>query len=265
MINVISFPNLGLNFTINRVAFTIGGISVYWYGLIIAFGLLLAICCGISESKKSGLDNDDFLNMLLIALPVSIICARAYYVIFNFDLYKNDLLSILDIRGGGIAIYGAVIGAALTVIIYCKNKKINIGTVLDILAVGLLIGQSIGRWGNFVNGEAFGGPTTSTLAMTIASGGSIVAKSVHPTFLYESLWNGLGIIFLIIYKKFRKFNGEIFCGYMVWYGIGRAIIEGLRADSLYIGALRVSQILSIILVLTGIILIIKNRKKSISE
>ena len=125
MINVISFPNLGLNFTINRVAFTIGGISVYWYGLIIAFGLLLAICYGISESKKSGLDNDDFLNMLLIALPVSVICARAYYVIFNFDVYKNDLLSILDIRGGGIAIYAADIGASLTVIIYCKNKKIN--------------------------------------------------------------------------------------------------------------------------------------------
>ncbi len=261
MTNIISFPNLELNFTINRVAFDIFDISVYWYGLIIAAGLLLAVLYGTFESKKTGLDNDDFLNMLLIALPVSIVCARAYYVIFNFDMYKDDLLSILDIRSGGIAIYGAVIGAALTVIIYCKKKKISVGTVLDILAVGLLIGQAIGRWGNFVNGEAFGGTTDSLLAMTVASGGNIVAKSVHPTFLYESLWNALGIVFLLIYKKYKKFNGEVFCSYMVWYGLGRAVIEGLRADSLYIGAFRVSQLLSIVLVLAGITLIIIKRKK----
>ncbi len=263
MINVISFPKLGLNFTINRVAFSLGSISIYWYGILIALGLFLSILYGIRESKKVGLDNNDFLNMLLIAIPVSIICARLYYVIFSFDMYKDDLMSILDIRGGGIAIYGAVIGAAATVIIYCKKKKINIGTILDMLAVGLLIGQSIGRWGNFVNGEAFGSATSLPWAMTIATGGNIIANSVHPTFLYESLWNALGIIVLLIYKKRKVYNGEIFCGYMVWYGTGRALIESLRADSLYIGFIRVSQILSILLVISGLALIVYNRRKKV--
>lgn len=259
MTNIVSFPKLGLTFTLNRAALKIAGLEIYWYGILIAFGLLLAILYGVYESKKVKLDTDDLFNMILIALPVAIICARAYYVIFSWDSYRSDLMSVFDIRSGGLAIYGGIIGAALVVILYCRKKKINIGTVLDILAIGLLIGQVIGRWGNFINGEAFGSATNLPWAMTIENEGEIVAKSVHPTFLYESIWNFIGIIVLLAYKKIRKFNGEILCCYLVWYGAGRALIEGLRADSLYIGNIRVSQLLAVVCFLSGIILIIYNR------
>ncbi len=261
MINVITFPRLGLSFTINRAAINIGSFSIYWYGLLITFGMLLAILYGIRESKKSGISSDDFFNMLIIAIPVSIICARAYYVIFSWDMYKNNILDIFDIRGGGLAIYGGVIGAALTVIIYCRTKKLNLGTVLDMLAVGLLIGQAIGRWGNFVNGEAFGATTSLPWGMTIQTDGKVIAESVHPTFFYESVWNFIGVGVLLLYKKHKRFSGELFCAYMVWYGAGRTIIEGLRADSLYLGPIRVSQLLAAMTVIVGIILIICLRKR----
>lgn len=261
MINVISFPNLGLSFTINRVAFSIGGFSVYWYGILIALGLLLAIVYGVRECPKVGISHDDLFNMLIIALPVAIICARTYYVIFSWDFYKNDIAGIFDIRNGGIAIYGAVIGAVAVVLSYCRIKKLNLGEVLDVLAIGLLIGQVIGRWGNFVNGEAFGSVTTLPWAMTVERSGSIVGEMVHPTFLYESLWNLAGVGILLAYKKIKKFGGEIFAGYMAWYGLGRAMIEGLRADSLYIGPLRVSQMLALACFIAGAIIIIYKRKK----
>lgn len=261
MINVISFPNIGLSFTVNRAAISIGGFTVYWYGIIIALGLLLAVAYGTRECAKVGISQDDFFNMLIIALPVSIICARAYYVIFSWEFYQNNIAGIFDIRNGGIAIYGAVIGAAATVLSYCRKKKLNVGAVLDVLAIGLLIGQSIGRWGNFVNGEAFGAVTNLPWAMTVERGGAIVGKLVHPTFLYESLWNGIGILVLLAYKKIKKFDGEIFAGYMAWYGFGRAMIEGLRADSLYIGPIRVSQLLALVCLLAGTAIIIYKRKK----
>lgn len=261
MINVISFPKLGLSFTINRAAINIGNFSIYWYGLLITFGMFLAILYGIRESRKSGIDSDDFFNMLIIAIPVSIICARAYYVIFSWDMYKNNISEIFDIRGGGLAIYGGVIGAALTVIIYCHTKKLNLGAVLDMLAVGLLIGQAIGRWGNFVNGEAFGAVTSLPWGMTVQTDGTVIAESVHPTFFYESVWNFIGIGVLLLYKRRRKFSGELFCAYMVWYGAGRTMIEGLRADSLYLGSIRVSQLLAAMTVIIGIVLIICIRKK----
>ena len=268
MINVISFPGLGLEFTINRVAFSIGNFNVYWYGIIIAIGLTLALLYGISECRKVGLNPDDFYNMVLICIPTAIICARIYYVIFSFDMYKNDLLSVFDIRNGGIAIYGGIIGTFLAIFIYCRIKHIKLGIPLDILAVGLLIGQAIGRWGNFVNAEAFGASTSLPWAMTIKSGLYVAAKSVHPTFLYESLWNAIGIVVLLLFKKHKKFDGEVFALYMVWYGLGRMLIEGLRADSLYIGNLRVSQLLSLIILVSGLLIIIINRlknKKSVSQ
>lgn len=263
MINNISFPNLGLEFKINRAAFTIGSFSVYWYGILIALGLFLAIWYGYAECRRTGFNSDHMINMLLIALPLAIVCARAYYVIFNFDLYRDDLLSILDIRSGGIAIYGAVIGAFLSVYFYCRKNKLCLGTVLDLLAVGLLIGQAIGRWGNFVNGEAFGGYTTLPWAMTIENNGRLVAESVHPTFLYESLWNSIGVFLLLLLKKRKRFEGELFSSYMIWYGLGRFMIEGLRADSLYIGPLRISQLVSLCILIAGIIIIIKNYRKKV--
>lgn len=259
MINIISFPKLNLSFEINRAAITIGDFSVYWYGILIAIGIVFALCYAYFECKRIGFDSEHIFNMLLIALPVAIICARAYYVIFNFNLYKGNLASIFNIRGGGLAIYGGIIGIVIVILAYCRKTKISIGSVLDILAIGLLIGQAIGRWGNFVNGEAFGGPTTLPWAMSIQTNDKMVADMVHPTFLYESLWNTLGIAVLLFYKKIKSFNGELFCGYMVWYGIGRALIEGLRADSLYLGVFRVSQLLSIALFIAGLILIIYKR------
>lgn len=261
MTNVISFNGLGLEFSINRVAFSIGNFNVYWYGVIIAFGLALALLYGTRECKKVGLSLDDFYNMVLICIPSAIVCARLYYVIFSFDLYKDNLISVFDIRNGGIAIYGGIIGAFIAIYVYCKIKKIKIGIPLDMLAVGLLIGQAVGRWGNFVNGEAFGSYTSLPWAMTIKSGTKIIAESVHPTFLYESLWNGLGIVVLLLFKKHKKFDGEIFSLYMVWYGLGRMLIEGLRSDSLYIGSFRVSQLLSLVILVSGLLIIIINRIK----
>lgn len=262
MVNRISFPGLKLDFMVDRVAFDIFGFDVYWYGLIIATGLILAILYGIRESKKVGLNQDDLLNMILFAIPASIVCARLYYVIFSWDMYKDDILSVFNIRNGGIAIYGGVIGACLTVFLYCRKKSLSMGMVLDILAIGLLIGQCIGRWGNFVNGEAFGGETKLPWAMTIKNKGTVIADGVHPTFFYESLWNGIGIALLLGYKKLCKFKGELFCGYMAWYGLGRFWIEGLRADSLYIGDIRVSQLLALITIIAGLSIIIIGRKRN---
>ncbi len=261
MINNISFPGLGLEFEVNRVAFTVFGVDIYAYGFLIAVGMCIAFFYGSREAKRIGVSQDDLFNLILCALPAAVIGARLYYVIFEWSSYKDNLASIFNLREGGLAIYGGVIGAAVAIFAYCKIKKLSIGKKLDILAVGLLIGQTVGRWGNFVNGEAFGGATTLPWAMTIVHNGELVAESVHPTFLYESLWNALGIVVLLLYKRKKTFNGEVFCGYMVWYGIGRAMIEGLRADSLYLGPLRVSQILSVCLVIAGIAIVVYNRKK----
>ncbi len=259
MITQILFPKLGIELILER-AVSVFGFHIYIYGIIIAVGLAVAFWYASREVNKSELDREDFLNMFIIAVPVSVVCARLYYVVFNWEDYAGDIWKILNIRSGGIAIYGAVIGAALVVFIYCKIKNIGIGKVLDILAVGLIIGQAIGRWGNFVNGEAFGSATDLPWAMTIFSDGRLVAESVHPTFLYESLWNALGIMVLLLIKKRKKTDGEVFCSYMVWYGFGRMLIEGLRTDSLYIGDFRVSQLVAAASVIFGIVLILRMRK-----
>ncbi len=265
MINNITFPRLGVEFEVSRSLFSVFGIDVYTYGLIIGFGVILGFAYATKEVKKQGISQDDFLNMFLIGVPAAIVCARLYYVLFSWDLYKDNLMDIFNIRGGGIAIYGGVIGASASVLIYCKKGQIDARKVFDILAVGLLIGQAIGRWGNFVNGEAFGAYTDLPWAMTIERGGVLIANSVHPTFLYESLLNAIGVLVLCLYKRKKAFDGEIFCGYMVWYGFCRMLIEGLRADSLYWGSLRVSQVLSAVLVIAGVIIIIKNRKKHLTK
>ena len=260
MQNTIIFEKLGLTFTVNRTAFSVFGIDVYWYGIIIATSLVIAFIYASYAIKKENIDQNDFLNMFLIAVPCAIIGARLYYCIFNFAEYKDNLLEVFNLRNGGLAIYGGIIAAVLVIIIYCKIKKISSLKILDILAVGLLIGQCIGRWGNFVNGEAYGCETSNFLAMTIIKNGITVAKNVHPTFLYESLWNLLGILVLLVYKKRRLFYGEIFYLYMIWYGFGRMFIERLRTDSLYIGSVRVSQLVSAIILIAGILLIIHGRK-----
>ncbi len=268
MIHQISFHALGIDLMVDRVAFRIFGIPVYWYGILIATGLVLAILYGIRESKRVGLSQDDLLNMILWSVPVAIVTARLYYVIFSWEQYAGNWMSVFDIRSGGLAIYGGIIGVILVLFFYCRQKKISIGMVLDVLAIGLLIGQAVGRWGNFVNGEAFGSATDLPWAMTIKEGSRMIAWRVHPTFFYESVWNAIGIFALLFYRRFHSFSGEEFCGYLVWYGLGRAWIEGFRADSLYIGSVRVSQMLAIATVLLGISIILyqrrKNRKESVN-
>lgn len=236
--NHIAFPGLGLEFAINPVAFTIGSKPIYWYAIIIAAGFLLAAAYAMRRAKSLSVDPDRLLDALIWAVPISIVCARLYYVAFEFERYRDNPISILYIWEGGIAIYGAVIGAILTFALYCKVKKQNLPAMLDVGALGLLIGQAIGRWGNFVNGEAFGTATDLPWRMVV---NGVVA---HPTFLYESLWNALGFVLLHFRSKHRKFKGEIFLLYVAWYGLGRGIIEGLRTDSLYIAGtgLRVSQL-----------------------
>ncbi len=263
--NLISFPGLGLEFAIDRVAFQVFGIPVYWYGILISLGLMLAVLYGIPRTKQVGLNQDDVFNMILLSVPTAIVFARLYYVIFSWEYYAGDWLSVFDIRGGGLAIYGGIIGVVLVLVSYCRKKKLSLGVVLDVLSVGLLIGQAVGRWGNFVNGEAFGTSTDLPWAMSIQQGFTVIATKVHPTFLYESLWNGIGILVLLFYRRFHRFEGEEFCGYLVWYGLGRSWIEGLRADSLYIGGLRVSQMLAVLTVLVGLGIIIYQRKKKRKE
>ncbi len=261
MVNIISFPGLGLRFEVPRSFLSIGDTPIFTYGILIALGVCLAFIYAVYESRRLGISQDDFLNMFLIGVPSAIVGARLYYVVFSWADYKNDLWEIFNIRGGGLAIYGGIIGAAISILIYCRVKKINKWKIFDLLSVGLLIGQGIGRWGNFVNGEAFGKDTLLPWAMTIERNGYLIAESVHPTFFYESVLNLLGAVILFSLRKKKTFDGELFCGYMIWYGSIRTVIEGLRADSLYIGEFRVSQLLSLLLVAIGIALIVINRKK----
>ena len=249
--NHIAFPGLGLEFTIDPVAFSIGAKPIYWYAIIIAAGFLLAAWYAMRRANSLSVDPDRLLDALIWATPIAIICARLYYVAFEFDRYRDNLVSILYIWEGGIAIYGAVIGAIITLAIYCKIKRQNLLAMLDVGALGLLIGQAIGRWGNFVNGEAYGTATSLPWRMVV---NGVVA---HPTFLYESLWNALGFVLLHFRSKHRKFKGEIFLLYVAWYGLGRGVLEGLRTDSLYIAGtgLRVSQLLGFATCLVAVIVL----------
>ena len=256
MYGTISFPGLGLSFNPSRVAFSIGSKPIYWYGIIIAAGFLLAVYYAMRRADQFGLTQDNIIDMLICAVPLAIIGARAYYCLFSWNLYKDDPIRVLYIWEGGLAIYGGVIGLFL----YTKVKKVKTSALLDIGGLGLLIGQSIGRWGNFMNREAFGAQTDSFLRMglTDASGATIY---VHPTFLYESVWNAIGLLILHFYSKRRKFDGQIFLMYLGWYGLGRMFIEGLRTDSLYVGSsnLRVSQLLAGICFLAVVIFLVYDK------
>lgn len=258
MEHAISFPALGLDFQINRVAANIFGKDIYWYGIIICIGFVLAALYVNARVKEFGATSDNLMDCLIICVPVGIICARIYYVIFEWDYYSQHPNEIIAVWNGGIAIYGAVIGVVVALYIYSRVKKLPFASLCDLAAFGLLIGQCIGRWGNFINGEAHGGPTDLPWGMSIDG-----AAAVHPTFLYESIWNLVGFIALHFYSKKRKFPGEMALLYVAWYGLGRAWIEGLRTDSLYIGTLRVSQVLAAVSCIVAVALLVRkyNRLK----
>ena len=254
----ISFPFLGVEINPPR-GFELGPLSVNFYGLIIGIGLLLAAFYGCKRGKKLGFKEDDILDGVLWIAPFAILCARLYYCIFSWENYASNPISILYIWEGGLAIYGAVIGAAIGVIVFCKIKKVSLPALLDLASLGFLIGQSIGRWGNFFNREAFGASTDIFCKMGLLNKWTGVVEYYHPTFLYESLWNAVGFVLLHCLTKKRKYDGQIALGYAAWYGLGRALIEGLRTDSLMWGPIRVSQALAALSCLAAVtVLVIKH-------
>jgi phosphatidylglycerol:prolipoprotein diacylglycerol transferase len=273
MDNYIKFPNLGLEFHIDRIAIHIGFISIYWYAIAIITGIILGLIISSYIAKKENINPDIIYDVLLYGLPSAIICARIYYVAFNFSQYKDNLFDIIKINEGGIAIYGAIIGALISTYIYTKSKKLNILKILDIGSFGLIVGQAVGRWGNFVNQEAFGKNTNGLLSMS----GNLIKETlidlknsginidpnigVHPTFLYESVWNLLGLFVLLFIHKRKYFNGQIFFSYLIWYGIGRFFIEGLRLDSLMLYSFRISQIVAIFSIIFSALLLYFLSKK----
>lgn len=275
---IIQFPALNWEFEINPTAVTVFGLSIQWYGIIIAFGLLLAVLYCFPRMKKFGINSDNAVDAVIGGVIGGVVGARLYFVAMKWDEYKQDtlkdtFLAVINTRNGGLAIYGGIIGALIVGLTICKIKKIKIFPMLDISLMGFLIGQGIGRWGNFVNQEAFGINTDSIFGMTggriqqiilreTQIGGSMYEnginmmweKPVHPCFLYESVWCLLGFIVLALYSKHRKYDGQLTLMYMAWYGAERAVVEGLRIDSLMIGNMRVSQLVSVIILIVSVIL-----------
>ena len=251
----ITFPGLGFTWDPPR-GFDIGPVHIQFYGMIIALGLMLAVFYGLRRSKQFGLLQDDILDGVLCVTPFAIICARIYYCIFSWSDYAANPISVLYIWEGGLAIYGGVLGAALGVVVFCRVKKIRLATVLDIVSLGFLIGQAIGRWGNFFNREAFGAVTDSFLRMGLFNVKTNVYEYFHPTFLYESLWNAAGFVLLHFLSKRRRYDGQIALCYVAWYGLGRTFIEGLRVDSLYLGFFRISQLLAAVTCAAAVITLV---------
>lgn len=240
----------------DRVAFSIFGIDVMWYGVLMATGMIIGTLIALKEAKRVGIKEDDVLDLAIIAIPIGLLSARLYYVIFNWSFYSQNPSQILNFRGGGMAIHGALIGGILTGYIFTKIKKIDFLKMADAVIIGMPLAQSIGRWGNFINGEAHGGPTNVAWAIIVNG------EKVHPTFLYESIWN-LGIfIFLWLFRKKKQYEGQIIVWYVTLYSLGRFFIEGLRTDSLMIGPLRMAQVISLVGVVGGIIAHIYLSKKN---
>lgn len=260
----ISFPMLG-DWSIDPpYSFNLFGLEIYFYGVIIALGFILAALYCAKRAKEFGLSSDELYELVIWLIPTCIIGARLYYVLFKLDYFIANPNKIFALRDGGLAIYGGIIAGIIVGIIWCRAKRIRVFAVADLTAFGLLIGQSVGRWGNFINREAFGAQTEIFCRMGLTVPG-FETLYVHPTFLYESLWNILGLIVLHIWSKKgkRKYDGQVFWLYILWYGLGRAWIEGLRSDSLYIGStdIRVSQLLAIVSAVVSLVILIINARK----
>lgn len=245
------FPGLNINLSFSNIAFEIVGIKIYWYGLLIMSAIIIAIILMKKDDGKYNIKFDDLIYLFVFLIPISFICARIYYVIFYFNYYQDNLLNIFNIRDGGLAIYGGIIGGIATTMVYCKIRKIKILDMLDYIAPYLILGQAIGRWGNFFNVEAFGSQTTSLFRMGIFQNGNYI--EVHPTFLYESIADFAIFILLFLIRNKRKYNGEITFLYLMLYSIARFFIEGIRTDSLMFYNFRISQILSLIIFIISFI------------
>lgn len=267
MTNVVEFPKLGLSFTVNEVAFTIGSFQVRWYGILIAIGFLLAVLYASFRVKKMNIDMNRLLDAVIVGLIGAIIGARLYYVVFYpGDKYWKNPMEILRIHEGGLAIYGGIIGAMVFGGIMAKIRKLKVPAVLDLAALGFLIGQGVGRWGNFINQEAFGSATDLPWGMYSENTNAVVPGSpVHPCFLYESLLCFLGFLVLHFFtKNLRRYDGQTFLLYIVWYGACRFFIEGTRTDSLLIPgtSLKVSQVVALACVAVGLLLLFAFRRKT---
>ena len=277
----INFPNLGIYLDHVGKNISIFGFSIAYYGIVIVTGMMIAIWIAQREAKRTGQNPEQYLDLAMIGIAAGILGARIYYVIFAWDYYKDDLLSIFNIRQGGLAIYGGIIGACIAVVIYSRKKKQNFSLLMDTASMSIVFGQIMGRWGNFFKREAFGDYTNNLFAMQLpvsaVRANEITQKmwdhvvtvngveyiQVHPTFLYESLWNVGVLLFLFWFRKRKKFNGEVFLMYLIGYGLGRIWIEGLRTDQLLLPVvgLPVSQLLSGCLVVGCTILVVWKRKK----
>ena len=277
----INFPNLGIYLDHVGKNISIFGLSIAYYGIVIVTGMMIAIWIAQREAKRTGQNPEQYLDLAMIGIAAGILGARIYYVVFAWDYYKDDLLSIFNIRQGGLAIYGGIIGACIAVVIYSRKKKQSFGLLMDTASMSIVFGQIMGRWGNFFNREAFGDYTNNLFAMQLpvsaVRASEITQKmwdhvvtvngveyiQVHPTFLYESLWNVGVLLFLFWFRKRKKFNGEVFLMYLIGYGLGRIWIEGLRTDQLLLPVvgLPVSQLLSGCLVAGCTILVVWKRKK----
>lgn len=282
MTEAISFPHLGIHLKHVGKAISIFGFDIAYYGIIIGFGILIGIFLAAAEAKRTRQNPEDYLDLGIFAVIFSIVGARLYYVIFAWDMYKDDLLSIFNTRQGGMAIYGGIIAGAITVVVFAKVKHLSWPLLLDTACIGLAAGQMIGRWGNYFNREAFGEYTDSLFAMRLPIDAVRISDitdrmrnhietvdgvryiQVHPTFLYESIWCLLVLAVLFLYRRHKKFDGELFLIYLCGYGIGRLWIEGLRTDQLLIPGIKwpVSQVLSGIIVVVAVLLIVYNRRES---
>lgn len=258
---------------INRVAFSIGSFPVHWYGLIIGVGILLGYYIATRESERLGIDKDTIADLLLIAVPVAIICARLYYVIFEWNnYYRYHPAEMFKIWEGGLAIHGGLIGAIITGILFAKYKQLSFWKLADIAAPSIILGQAVGRWGNFINQEAHGGEVSRQflenlhLPQFIIDQMYIKGVYYHPTFLYESIWNIIGFALLIFLRKVNLRRGELFLTYLIWYSVGRFFIEGMRTDSLMIGEqLRTAQLISILIIVGSLLIMFIRRKQGYAD
>lgn len=275
------FPNLGIEIDhLSRTAFTVFGQDIYWYGIFIGLGVILGVLLALHEAKRTGQNPDTYLDFIIYAMIIAIIGARLYYVIFSWDFYSQHPEKIFAIREGGLAIYGGIIGGVLTAIVYSHLKKKSFWVMADTMAPSLILGQMLGRWGNFFNKEAFGGFTENLFAMryqlsqvrasdvtpdilqNLVTVNGVDYIQVHPTFLYESMWSLCVFIILLILQRKKKFDGQVCATYFFGYALGRVWIEGLRTDQLCIGNVPVSQALSAVLIIASVVLYVYCKKKA---